>query len=99
MWLLGLQVAAIAVAPVLDRATRRATPGLASLHRWMRWIAIAVVLGHVLPEGWVEVGSLAIAAAVAGFGLAWAAERATGSHQGLAAMGAAMALHHLFDGF
>jgi hypothetical protein len=99
MWLLALQVAAVLAAPLLDRAARLGRPVPHQVHRWFRWVVVAIVLSHVVPEGWEAAGPLAPLALFVGFGLAHGAERLTGAHQGLAVMGAAMAFHHLFDGF
>ncbi len=99
MWLLALQIAAVLSAPLFDRIAARTEHFSHRLQRIVRLVVVAVVLSHVVPEGWAEAGIPAIVAAFIGFLLAFGAERATGEHQSMAAMAIAMALHHLFDGF
>lgn len=99
MWLLGVQIAAVLVAPLLDRLARSVTTISERVHQAFSWVVILVVLAHVVPEGWAAAGASSILAVIGGFGVAFVIERARGAHQGLVATGAAMAFHHLFDGF
>jgi len=99
MWLLGLQIGAVLVAPLLDRLAGSVTPISERVHQLFSWVVIAVVLAHVVPEGWHAAGGVSLLVLVWGFFMAWCLERLTGRHQGLIATGAAMAFHHLFDGF
>ncbi len=99
--ILALDIAAVLIAPLLDRAAARWPAGEWWLQEGARVVVLGVVLLHVLPAGWAEIGPLALVTAVAGFASATLIEsrREPGANRAsLAATAVALAVHHLLDG-
>lgn len=99
--ILGLDIAAVLVAPLLDRAAARWPAGEWWLQEGARVVVLGLVLFHVLPSGWHEIGALALVTAAAGFATATLIERRRdpgANRASLAATAVALAVHHLLDG-
>lgn len=99
--ILGLDIAAVLLAPALDRLAARWPAGEWWVLEAARALVLGVVLLHVLPGGWEELGPLALLTTAAGFASATLAEGRGGSGMGgtsLATTAVALAAHHLLDG-
>lgn len=100
MWILVADVAALLAAPGLDALVRRSAGWSAFVGELCRAAVAGIVLLHLLPHAWQDLGVLAIVLFVAGaVGVLWVERQATqrdATVLGWAA--AALGAHHLADG-